>query len=297
MSEPPRAAPRVMAAVVTYNRRDVLRQCLTALITQTRPPDEVVVVDNASVDGTETMVTQEFPSVRLVRMPENTGAAGGFAECLRQGSLGGYDWVWAFNDDDIPEPHALGTMLEAVPQLPPRTGIVACERHNAEGQQYSIGLLWQHRHKPVFSAGTGAMSVPVDIVTFSCTLVSSALVAEVGVPRSDFFMMAEDLEYCLRARRAGWGVQVLRQDLVSALAMGSTGVPPPWRGYYQTRNQLAMTLSRQSVPELWWWAVRTVKFCVGAIVVRDRMAERIRLRMLGTWHALRGVSGRTILPG
>lgn len=103
-------------------------------------------------------------------------------------------------------------------------------------------------------------------------------------------MMVEDLDYCLPARRAGW------QHLHGALALGSEGAAPLWRGYYQSRNQLALSLDRRSIAELWWWSARTTKFCVGPVRSGDRPRERIRLRLLGAIHALRGVSGRTILP-
>ncbi len=109
-------------------------------------------------------------------------------------------------------------------------------------------------------------------------------------------MMVEELEYCVRARDAGWLVYVLPQGLVRALALGSGGTASPWRGYYQTRNSLDMSLRRRSPVEVWWWAVRTAKLSLGALHSGDRAWERIRLRLLGTWHAIRGVSGRTIEP-
>jgi len=288
--------PSVAAAVITYNRHDVLRQCLSALLNQTRQLDEILVVDNASSDGTPEIVADEFPSVRLIRMEDNTGAAGGFAAGLQEAVAQGHDWVWVFNDDDMADRDALKVMLETTLSLAGRPGIVACGRRNGEGKIYPLGAHWQHRHVPLAPVGPEAPPLPLDVVTFSGTLVSAEMVRQVGVPQADYFMMIEDLEYCLRARRAGWSVYVLPKPLATALAMGSEGVAPPWRGYYQTRNQLAMVLDRKSPLELFWWFVRTGKFCVGALRSGDRPVERLRLRLLGTWHALRHVSGRTIQP-
>jgi GT2 family glycosyltransferase len=286
---------RVAAAITTFNRKEVLRRCLRAMLDQTRPLDEVIVVDNASTDGTAAMVAAEFPSVRLVAMAENTGAAGGFAAGLEAGVADGSDWVWMFNDDDFPEPDALATMLAATEGLPPRTGIVGCARRDETGNPYGLGLLWRHRHIPVLEADPDGPPLAVDVVAFSGTLVAGGLVRQVGVPKSQFFMMAEELDYCLRARDAGWRTYVLPRQLVTAFAMGSKGSAPPWRGYYQTRNHLAMTLERRSLPELAWWLSRTLRFCVGAVRSGDRPGERVRLRLLGAWHGLRGVSGRTVL--
>lgn len=286
---------RVAAAITTFNRKDVLRRCLQAMLDQTRPLDEVIVVDNASADGTADMVAAEFPSVRLVAMAENTGAAGGFAAGLEAAVAGGADWVWMFNDDDIPVPDALATMLAAAEGLPSRTGIVGCARRDEAGNPHGLGLLWRHRHIPVLAADPDGPPLAIDVVAFSGTLVAGGLIREVGVPKPQFFMMAEELDYCLRARDAGWRTYVLPRQLVTAYAMGSDGSAPPWRGYYQTRNHLAMTLERRSLPELAWWLSRTLRFCIGALRSGDRPGERVRLRLLGAWHALRGISGRTVL--
>jgi rhamnopyranosyl-N-acetylglucosaminyl-diphospho-decaprenol beta-1,3/1,4-galactofuranosyltransferase len=287
---------RVAAAIATFNRKDMLRQCLLAMLAQTRPLDEVVVVDNGSSDGTAAMVAEEFPLVRLIALTENTGAAGGFAAGLEAGVSSGSEWMWVFNDDDIPEPDALFTMLEVAATLPPQTGIVGCARLDASGKPYGLGLRWRHRHIPVPPADPAGPVMPIDVVTFSGTLVSAELVRQVGVPKRQFFMMLEDLDYCLRVRDAGWKTYVLPRPLVTAFAMGSQGLAPPWRGYYQTRNHLAMALERRSVLELAWWLSRTVRFCVGALQSGDRPGQRVRFRMLGAWHAIRGVSGRAVPP-
>ena len=289
-------APRVAAAVITYNRAPTLTRTLRSLGAQTAQLDEIIVVDNASSDETPAMVARNFPSVRLVRLAENTGAAGGFAVGIRDAVASGHDWVWVFNDDDVPQPDALTLMLSAVKELPARTGVIACARRSAHGELHPLGARWERRHVPIARADPADPPVPVDVVTLSGTLVSAEAVREVGLPKSDYFMMIEDLDYCLRIRRAGWGIYVLPRPLTTSLNLGSDGSSPPWRGYYQTRNQLAMTLERRSLPELFWWLVRTAKFCAGALRSGDRPVERIRLRALGTWHAVRGVSGRTIPP-
>jgi rhamnopyranosyl-N-acetylglucosaminyl-diphospho-decaprenol beta-1,3/1,4-galactofuranosyltransferase len=274
----------------------VLRKSLTALIDQSRPLDAIFVVDNASSDGTADMVVREFPTVQLIRLPENTGAAGGFAAGLDLAVVQGYDWVWLFNDDDVAVPEALGLLLGSAEDLPVRTGIVACARRGADGESHPLGAKWKGRQVVIRSADDSGQPLPVDVVAFSGALVSTDAVRTVGVPRADFFMMVEELEYCLRVRRAGWGIYVLPRVLATSHNLGSVGMAAPWRGYYQTRNQLAMSLERRSVRELFWWSVRTAKFCVGAIRVGDRPLARIRLRTLGAWHAVRRVSGRTITP-
>jgi len=68
----------ICAVIVTYNRKELLRECLKAVLAQTRPPEHVLVVDNASTDGTPEMLQEEFPQVEVLCLPENQGSAGGF---------------------------------------------------------------------------------------------------------------------------------------------------------------------------------------------------------------------------
>ena len=84
MEERGRTPGRVVAVVVTYERLELLRESLTAVLGQTRTPDAVVVVDNASTDGTADAVATEFPSVDLFRLRVNTGGAGGFSAGLER---------------------------------------------------------------------------------------------------------------------------------------------------------------------------------------------------------------------
>ena len=73
---------RVCAVVVTYNRKAMLKKCLDALISQTRKPDHILVIDNASNDGTFEMVKEQFSEVEIVRMTGIQGSAGRISERL-----------------------------------------------------------------------------------------------------------------------------------------------------------------------------------------------------------------------
>ena len=71
----------VAAVVVTYNRTALLDQCLVAIENQTHRPDLIIVVDNASVDGSCEFIAEHYPEVRLVASPVNTGFTGGNSTC------------------------------------------------------------------------------------------------------------------------------------------------------------------------------------------------------------------------
>ena len=115
-------APRVTAVVVTYNRRDLLLESLAAVLAQARAPDAVIVVDNASEDGTAAAVRDRFPAVHLAELRRNSGGAGGFAGGMALALADGADLIWLMDDDTVPEPGALSALLAARDQMLARAG-------------------------------------------------------------------------------------------------------------------------------------------------------------------------------
>jgi GT2 family glycosyltransferase len=289
------ASPTVAAVFVTYNRAALLRDSLTALAKSTRPVDEVIVVDNASSDDTAAMLASEFPEVVHVALASNTGAAGGFAAGLRTAESRGHAWAWLFNDDDHPRPEALGTMLQCLPELPQRTAMFASWLVEDTGKVARLGSGWRNRRLPLVDPPADGRPYPVDLLIFAGAMINTTAVREIGLPKAEYFMMWEEMEYCIRARRAGWAVYILPEPLVETLHVGAASAPP-WRLYYQSRNHLAMALEHRSVPEVWHWAVRQAKFTAVTVARQDRKVERTRARALGAWHAVRGKTGRTVQP-
>ena len=292
--------PSVAAVVLTYNRVDLLHHCLQLLQVQTRPAQEIIVVDNASQDGTGEMVREEFPGVTYMAMSENLGAAGGFAAGMELAYDHAHDWVWLIEDDSFTEPVALERCLSGLGSCGPndKVGIIApCRR---VGDRINGGHFWRGKVVPrkiVISPLQAGLLFDVDILSLTGggALVSRDAITSAGYLRRDYFMMCEDIEYCLRLKKLGFKILVLPEVLINHLGAGSTS-SPPWRGYYQTRNHLSMVLEHSSPVELLWWFVRQVKFVLGALLYLDRKWQRISLRLLGAWHGFRGVMGRTIDP-
>lgn len=110
--------------MVTYNRRELLAECLRALAAQTHPLERIFVVDNASTDGTEEHLIVEGlledARVEYVRLDENRGGAGGFARAVELTRTLEGDWIWLMHDDSEPVPDALERLLAAAPAAMPR---------------------------------------------------------------------------------------------------------------------------------------------------------------------------------
>ncbi len=104
---------KIAAVVVTYNRINWLKKNIDALLSQTRIPDEIIVVDNASTDGTYDFL-KNLSKVKFKRLEENIGGAGGFAYGLKCAIDDEADWVWMMDDDALPYKNALEALEYAI---------------------------------------------------------------------------------------------------------------------------------------------------------------------------------------
>jgi GT2 family glycosyltransferase len=287
----------VAAVVITFQRRDMLRQTLQGLVAQERPVDEIVVIDNGTTDGTAAMLREDFPGVTHLRMEQNIGPAGALQVGFDYVHGRGHHWAWTHSDDILAKPEALKTLLATAEQLgDDRLGLLCCWFEQVSTHYFHNGALWKHRVVQQPWPAVGSPPYPTEVMTFKGTLISMAMVPEIGLPVGEYFLMMEEYEYCLRAIDAGFRHYALPAPLFVPLEPEPPGRYPPWRGYYQVRNHLAMAIGRRSLGDLLGFGVVQGKYLAGAVRSGDRVGERLRLRLLGAWHGLRGVTGRTIDP-
>lgn len=104
-----------LAIVVTYNRKELLKKCIHHLLNQTIQKLDILIVDNASTDGTGELVQNlycENERIHYENMGNNLGGAGGFAYGIKWAVMQGYDYLWIMDDDTIPENNALEEFIK-----------------------------------------------------------------------------------------------------------------------------------------------------------------------------------------
>jgi GT2 family glycosyltransferase len=242
----------VASVTVATNAAHLLPRQLDALRRQTRAIDEIVVVDNASTDGTAEMLAREYPEVTLLRLPENRGVGGGYAEGLAHAATDRrHHWIWLLDDDSVPPPEGIENLLVGMQHLDAgvgRTGILAPVCVDLKTSVEYPGMSWRNG---CLLPATRDASQPVsfvDAVISSGSLVSREAVEAVGLPRVDFFMDFVDYEYCLRMRRHGFRIVVVRDCVLDHEIGEQTNFNilrhkvswtdhAPWREYYIARNE------------------------------------------------------------
>lgn len=218
---------KVCAIVVTYNRKELLIECLKSLEKQD-PLLSIYLVDNASTDGTPELLLEdgyidELPPVNwdhewerkynhnhltlyYLKLKENTGGAGGFYEGLKRAYKEGYDWFWLMDDDSEPTKDCLSSLIEykdaknvsglCSKVLGVDNSIITASRgyFNFKGiplQEYVPEESYQNQ------------CLEIDMCSFVGLLVPENAVKRIGFPNKDFFIHADDLDYSIRLREIG----------------------------------------------------------------------------------------------
>ena len=190
----------VVAVVVTYNRKALLMECVDCLRQQTAGGLRILVVDNASIDGTREALEDMIGRGDILY--ENTGAnlggAGGFQHGLRSAMALGCDYAWIMDDDSMPEPTALQALLDAAEQIK-RFGWLSGRTLWTDGSLCRMNVQRDLRMNNL--SDFSGDRIPAGAATFVSLLVPAAVVREVGLPIGEFFIWADDLEYTRRISR------------------------------------------------------------------------------------------------
>jgi GT2 family glycosyltransferase len=242
----PGSTVRVVAVVVTWNRRDLLVEALAAVGAQTLRPAAVVVVDNASTDGTAEVLRSDAGQVSggrldVVHLSSNLGGAGGFAAGISQALRHDPHLLWLLDDDTVPTGTAAERLAAAWSTYPgPAPAVLASRVVWTDGRDHPMNT---PRPRPGSSAaerGAAAAvgAVPIRSASFVSVMCDAEAVRERGLPVADYFLWNDDFEYTTRLTRSRPGLY-LPGSVVEhrTRAFGATDVDPGERFYLEVRNK------------------------------------------------------------
>ena len=242
-------SPRVVAVVVTWNRRDLLRESLSAIEAQSLAPLVVVVVDNASTDGTGELLQQEYQHLELVHLEQNTGGAGGFAAGIERALTFEPDLVWLLDDDTVPTPTAAEALAGAWSSYAgggstgDRPSVLASKVVWTDGRDHPMNT---PRTKPGVSrtemhAAAQVGCTPIRSASFVSIMCDAQTMRERGLPIADYFLWNDDFEYSTRLIRGRAGLYCPDSLVVhKTKVFGSTDADPGDRFFYEVRNKVWM---------------------------------------------------------
>ena len=200
---------KVIAVVVTYNRLDLLKEGVQALLAQTAPCD-ILIVDNASTDETPVWAesfSKTHPNVHYENTGANLGGAGGFNYGMRRGVEMGYDYVWIMDDDAIAAPDALEELLNSSLQLEKKDadcpyGFLSSVVYWTDGALCAMNRQRTKTHYLLLEDVEEALAkeelIPIETATFVSLLIPSKTILKIGLPIKEFFIWSDDVEYTVR---------------------------------------------------------------------------------------------------
>jgi len=232
------APSAVSIVLVSWNSRYDLRSLLAQLVELPGLEHEILVVDNASTDGTPEEIETRFPSVRLVRNPQNLGFAAGVNLGMRDARN---PLILLLNPDSRLKPNAIRRLVAHL-DAHPTVGIVGPRVLNEDGSIQSAGFRFPSLLNLLLSATylyklfprsrfwnrerLGGVVPPgptsVDAVSGCCLLLRRSLVDQIGFLDEGFFMYAEETDLCYRAHRAGWSVHCIPDASIVHVGGGSS---------------------------------------------------------------------------
>lgn len=240
---------RVAVVVVTFNRADLLEGMLAGLQRLDRAPDAVYVVDNASSDHTpDVLAASTLPGLVAIRSADNLGGAGGFHLGLQRAHADGHDVFWLMDDDVVPAPDCLTRLLEVdapclIAVREDRTGALvekAAIRFDLTNP-LAIRPKTASIDSTYSSRAQMPATVPVENVAFEGFFVRREVVDAVGLPDPSYFIFYDDVDFAIRARRAGFAILAVRDAvLVRQLDFDQQHDLAGWKGYYMYRNLFAV---------------------------------------------------------
>lgn len=237
---------RVLAVIVTHNRCDLLGRCIDHLQAQTCPPDAILVINNASTDGTVEMLQSR--GIKFITQ-ENVGSAGGWHRGIQHAMDHGFDAVWLMDDDGFPDAGALGALKSAlVPGVACASSVVLREDQPTHfvfpfpildgadipvifGRPRKLATLTELR--AVVQDGTYPFAH-----LFNGALVSVSAARQVGNVNRDFFIFGDEVDYFFRLREAGKVISVL--DAAHFHPDVSQRPYSPAKVYYYLKNTLVL---------------------------------------------------------
>lgn len=230
----------ISVIIVNFNGRKYLEQCLSSLALQTFCDYEVIVVDNASSDGSVAYLEEHFPDTKLVQSRENLGFAGGVNAGIMVASG---EYIMTLNNDTRVDPDCLFQLLAAMDQ-DERVGMVAAKiiffdrRINSTGICISrSGAAWD---RGMYEEDTGQYD-HIEEVFGACggaALYRRLMLEEVGLFDEDFFLYMEDVDLAFRGRLLGWRCVYTPRAQVYHIHGGTAGVGSELAVYYGNRNIL-----------------------------------------------------------
>lgn len=277
--------PTIFALVVTFNRSAHLVKCLEALSRQTTPIAKIVVVDNASTDGTEALmagILVKNGGIEYLRLPTNTGGSGGFFKGMEYLSERDFDFAWIMDDDVAAEEDCLETLLKHCSEY----DILQPVRRYYDNSFVVSEPLSMNLTNPFLPLKRGIITNPdtldevteIAAVPFEGPLISKAALKETGLPEYGYFIIADDTEYSIRLSSQGFRMGLVKNAVLRRQIVPLRGERNlTWKFVHHLRNHFDIDRKHGSMIVRQLRPVLLTAYYVATSIMRGRDANSFKM--------------------
>ncbi|MCD7826524.1 MAG: glycosyltransferase [Clostridiaceae bacterium] len=310
---------KVCVVIVTYNRKKYLIPLIERLCNQSYGIDSIIVVDNHSEDNTfealqnigyadkdsENVLHQkEFRNRKAYyyRMSYNSGGSGGFAKGFELAGKLPADYIWAMDDDVLPENDCLENLLDCMDEnaqvaLPCRTDHnftdSACVKYNLHNP-----FIFRRRKRATSVKSTELKDdiTKIESIVFEGPIFSAEVVRKVGIPNADYFIFYDDSDYARRCR-AFTEINYNKRAILHKCIIPTQTKALDWRYYYVLRNQFIF--DRRYGENIGVKKIRPFLIAMSQVIaaLRKRSIYEARIAYAAYQDAVKNKLGKTVNPG
>lgn len=292
---------KVAAVVVTYNRLDELKKNIDMLQKQTRIPDKIYIIDNASTDETEIYLTElEKEDKRLIccRFEKNIGGAGGFSYGLEKACKDGYDWVWLMDDDGRPQTKETLERLMEVAEREPNYSLINCNvLCDGSKLSFKIGTPYHTLKEQQENISSGLIDNCACV--FNGSLLGRTVYEKIGTIKKEYFIRGDEVEYLMRCKNNGVKILTVINSLyyhpqteyVHLTFMGKKfdyECMAIWKQFFLIRNYVATyytTANEQQRKTI----KRGIELIFLGILLHDRSIKRLKYGIQAAREGKKGI--------
>lgn len=240
--------PKIAIVIVTWNKVNDVCQLIGDVnqLSSSNMDLDIFVVDNASSDGTQDLIQEKYPHIKVLQTGFNIGGSGGFSYGLNFVKDSNYDYIWLLDNDVRVDKDALVNLVKILAENP-KIGLVGSQirklEHPSVIHEMGLSICPKKAHLKNECGNSSPTSVAkilgdesyidVDICSAASLLVRSQIVNQIGV-FEDYFLHFDDVEWCLRAKQASWLVAASPKSIVWHPSPATK--QRPWIIYYDERN-------------------------------------------------------------
>lgn len=214
---------------------------------------KILIVDNGSTDGSETILRERFPDTEMIQTGKNLGFAGGNNVGIRHAMEKGARYLWLLNNDTLVEPETLSSLI-SIAEKDKKAGIIGSKiyYYDQPGKIWFAGGIWRPRPSHPFHIGLDQEDEgqyedvrEVDFVSGCSLLIKSEVVKDIGTMSEDYFLYWEDVDWNASASRKGYKIIYAPKSRVWHKVSASMQNQTLMQLQYSVRNRL-LFLQRQA---------------------------------------------------